>query len=266
MKKQEQNKNSLPHLRPAWTGNSDFLILDLGNEQHLRVLHAAYEQIFAPNFQSGYASPTFWLNNYKTPGSNLETRIVIAGTGMRDDNEPLVLKGMLVGSYFKDSDTAFLDYVAVDPAYRTEGLGFALFQHYESMMLDSACRHGGELRGHYLDCEDPKKYTPEPGEYDPQKRVDKYLKWGGKQVLPGNYYLPSISRPGQLNEKLTLIAFPHPATQEYPDNTSTLNFLRSLFRHIGFTDPDEHRAFIHMQQKLEGKAPPTPQSPTAPGR
>lgn len=242
-------------LKDAWTGNCDVLVLSHRNLGHLAALEKAYEDLYLPHFPpaEGYDSIDKWMSALLDPeNSPVEYRITLAGENLRGEDGPVKIKGICVSMYFKDSDTGYLGYIIVDPASRTEGLGYSLFRQHQSAMVDAARDHGGELRGMYLDCHDPRKEGHDS--YDPQKRVNKYVKWGGVEI-DCDYRVPIVTRPGSKALDLTLIAFPHPVTGEYPTPETHVGFFGSIYKDNGVDKPEQVPHFQHMKKRVLGSAP-----------
>lgn len=255
-------------LKNHWAGDTDFLVLTTVNfAKYKPLFEKAYTGIFAPNFpvSAGYESQQDFVDLFNDAKSPIELKIALAGINLRDNKAgPVTIKGICVSYYYKESDTAMLMYLAVDPAYRTEGLGNALFKNHQSIMIESAKKQGKTLKGSYISLHDPvKPVTDEEKKfdtYDPQKRFDKYIAWGGVQV-PMNYVY-GCNEDGNIitNDECTLISFKHPVDGSLPSRETTLAHMRALWRGYGVEEPEKHPAFQAMVRsyKKRPSAPPAP--------
>lgn len=252
-----------PSLRNSWAGGCDLLVFSTAHQdnldRHADALKKAYEAVYLPHFplNDGHESLAGWLQSFNTPDSNVVYSISVAGDNLRDGNpDGMNIKGICVSTYYKDSSTGYLAYIAVDPNARTGGLGHALFQQHVSSMVELARTHNPErgLRGLFLDCADPKKADTHDQQYDPQKRVDKYAKWGGI-VLDIPYVSPSAHPDQDLIRNLVVISFPTSPTGQYATPQATTDFLRSTWQQNGIEKPDSHSDFQKMQRSLHPSEP-----------
>lgn len=237
----------------AWSATSDVVIIKPGDTTYLPALQKAYKELYLPEFspEDGYDSYDKWIAFMTDPTSPIEYRIIVAGNNIRNVGDDTVVKGICVGMYFKDSDVGYLGYVVVDPAFRTEGLGNALFKKFNGQMLDAAQTHGKPLSGLFLDCNNP-AYTDHIDTYDPQKRLDKYIKWGGK-VVECSYALPSLAPPPSIIDYLNLVSFPHPLSGSYASNKDILGLIAELYHDNGVADPAAHPSYQKMLKELDPK-------------
>lgn len=233
-------------------GDADLIVYSSGNMHNLDVLQRAYDEIYAPNFprSAGYHSLE-GLMKLMRPESPNDCRIFILGENVRDKEQGKI-KGICVSFYYKDSDTGQLTYLAVKPEYRTEGIGNKLFHVYEDVILQTAKDNGGPLKGHYITCQNPAMAVPAGHEYDtynPQKRFDKYVAWGGRQV-PGDFILGyKIGDQLHVEDHYSLLAFPHPVSRQYPDANTNVSFVQSVWR-VSVPDVSKQPAFQRMAQSM----------------
>jgi hypothetical protein len=244
-----------PSLKDAWSGNCEIAVIDSGNLSDIGMLEDAYNALFVPTFGSDPESEKLhnWEHALRNPAeSRLDYRIVIAGTDLRDP-EKRVLKGMNVSLYDKKMDIGFLAYIVVDPQFRTEGLGHQLFKIQQLALFQAAQENGKSLRGWFLDCNKPDTEHDREDNYCAQKRLDKYFKWGAREVPLETYSIPSSIDPSRKITDWTLLAFPHPVTGQYPDKEAVIDLIRLAYTRVGITKPKHDPDYVRMTQEIHTK-------------
>lgn len=255
------DRHNVIRLKDHWPENHDTIIIRSGEAVDMAILKQAYEDIYLPNFPLSEGNDTLqdWLNDMANPKAVFDYTITIIGDNLRPPRKGTapagkpVIKGFCLGQYAPDSDTGYLAYIAVDPSARAEGLGKRLFQHHNMAMLDAARRHGGVLKGLFLDCTDPHK-AAQMGvhdEYGAEKRMAKYAEWGGAQVPIDLSYPYSYEDPKKRVRYGALVAFPHPLTGKYPMASAVRGFLKSFYRNFGIRKPKKDADFKRMTGELK---------------
>lgn len=221
--------------------------------KHMDVLAKAYNELYLPTFplSEGHQKIDRWLDSFGNPNDNLECHIIIAGDNIRSVADNTVIKSICVAMYYKDSNVGYLAYIAVDPQFRTEGLGKVVFNKFNDVMAAAAHSHGKTLDGLFLDCNDPAANHPD--NYDPKKRIEKYKAWGGN-VVPVDYVLPVACPPPEQIDHWVLISFPVPQTGAHADNQAVLKFLSDAYKDNGIVSPETNKYYINMKKELLGTA------------
>lgn len=244
----------------VFINNSNF------NPELESLLRRAYREVYLPVFPlDGGGEPIErWLEFLSSGNMANEYRIIIAGQHLTETNggnasEEPVFKAITVSNYYQDSDTGLLGYVTVRPEFRTEGLGMKMVDLQAEFLRAASNERGKNLRGWYLGCYDPVKTDHNYGGYAATRLVQKYLDHGLKTV-PIDYALPAtINDGGKLTDPKVryymLMAAPHPQTGEFPDDNTTLDFIRSIYQDLGEADADSDPDFQEMARQLRGGRP-----------
>ncbi|GEM_PF-3370622 len=239
----------LVSLGDLWAGNYEIAMIGQSNlAQKLPLLQQAYQDVYLKAFSldNGEDSIHTWTKQLDDPASPVNYRIAVAGFDL-SGNAPKIAS-MLVSGYHKSIDTGYLCYIVVAPEYRVNGLGHMLFKVHENSLLDMAEENGSPLRGWFLDCPDPSR--PHDDDYDAQKRVDKYIKWGARP-LPIDCTYPSSSDPALRTDGNIILAFPHPATGLYPDAQALIDTVRAIYKAYGVPNPQNDPAFKKMMREAQ---------------
>lgn len=238
-----------PGLHKQWAGNCDIIVVNTQNRGLEKTLEKAYQELYLPTFplETGNDTLAKWKEHMDDPSLPIDYTITIAGDNLRTDNPQI--RGMCVSAYFKDSDTGYLAYIVVNPHNRTEGLGHALFRIHEEAVLAAAVRNGRTLRGCFLDCDNPLLQDEKHQNSAPSRLVQKYQKWGGRQV-PCHYQLPDIQQPEEKIASWILMAFPHPRTGLYPESAAIIDALKSIYRNEGMDRPEDDSHYQEMAEDI----------------
>jgi GNAT superfamily N-acetyltransferase len=256
-------------LKPPLPEENEFLFLsnDNINPATESLLRKAYAQVYADTFplETGGEPLEAMLHYLKTKNGNNDCRIIVAGLNLKkalnDNNggEVPVIKGITVSYYYPRTDIGLLGYVAVNPEFRKEGLGMKLVNLQAEFLQAAAMERGKNLRGWFLECNDPEKTDHNYGGLHAQKLVDKYTRHGLRKV-PVDYAVPPTMYGGDIfDEKireLMLMAAPHPETGEFPDQKATMDFIRSVYHALGVENPDGDADFQEMAEQIERKEAP----------
>lgn len=242
-------------LKNIWMGDCDFITISSRDLSALPLLVQAYDQLYVPAFGSDGECEDLdgFLKGLKDADPNVEFHVVIAGDNLRKSSQKnkAVLKGMSVSLYFKNEDVGYLSYIVVDPAHRREGLGQHIFQIHQHVLVEAAARRGKSLKGSFLDCTKPGSAHADHDEYGAARRIAKYKKWGGKEVPFSNYILPSIVVEGQKIADWTLMTFPHPKTNQYPDSKAVKEIIKALYKFNGVAKPKKDPDFKAMRKETK---------------
>ncbi|HTK85529.1 MAG TPA: hypothetical protein VL625_10635 [Patescibacteria group bacterium] len=257
--------SSLPAASPA--GENEFVYISNDNfsPEIEALLRRTYDEVYAPIFpaNAGGENVERWIESFKRREMVSEYRIIIGGRDLTaairgDADAHPVPKAITVSNYYPKSDTAILGYITVKPEFRTERLGMKILDLQADFLRAAANEQGQNLRGWFLACHDPAKTDHNYGNYSAQKLVDKYLQHGLK-IVPVDYVQPATGdAEGTAADKTRyymLMAAPHPETGEFPDAEATIDFLRSVYRDLGFTDPDSDPDMQSMIRQLRGEMP-----------
>jgi hypothetical protein len=226
-------------LRDHWVGDNELCVITRHNlGRMMPVLENAYKNVYLPHFplKADWDSLDTFLKIMRDPDADRDITIIVAGTNLHrptQSHQPCV-KGICIGNYLKESDTAHLDYMAVDARYRTEALGYALFKAYSFAVLDVASEHDGVIEGLFINCQDPKKPIAKNRNYesyDPIKRIQKYESWGARH-LPLDYKIGYITPTNgfRIDETDALLAFEHPMTHTYPGPSVVQQHIKALWQ------------------------------------
>jgi len=229
-------------LGEQWGGEKEILIVNAGTikkngKRVLEILKQAHEGLYTNTFPIGDSGEDFpsWLDQLKDTDGSEQFTIVLAGSGLYGAGNPEI-NGICAGTYFPESNTAYLNSIVVDCTSRTCGLGCQLKRVMENEFTGSAIKHGSELRGWFLSCEDPAKIHGDGHlSYSPIKRLKKYLEWGG-QLVKCDLVLPHWLDTRKRDRESLLIAFPNKQTGIMPDSEVIIDHLRSLYKSVGVTD------------------------------
>lgn len=168
--------------------------VDLGKTaEHFVLLKMFYEALFTPGFPDpdereslptlqqnlvNVAAGTYGLNNY---------HIVL---GLDERQRPVAA---CIADYLYESNCGAIEYILVDEARRGEGLGRAIHEHTERILLEDARRVGRDnIEAMMIEINDPYRAPPELDNADPFDRLLMWHKWG-YQRLRFPYEQPALS-------------------------------------------------------------------------
>lgn len=114
---------------------------------------------------------------------------MIAGTNLNDPENATIV-GINQGWYFKESATAVDFYLAVSENHQKQGIGDLLLKALNNRFDRIAQTHGTELKGLFIELNDPEKVSAEEDSMDPYARAAMYAKRDWLQV-PVNYWQPA---------------------------------------------------------------------------
>lgn len=224
------NQSTNASLSVSKIGNHSIHTVDPNDLRSLRLLTRAYNDVYIPAFPIADERESIeaWMANYKNPVKNAEIVIIIAGENL-DNHRHAVIKGMSVGYYYPSGDAGLMAYVAIDPKYRSEGLGHVMVEARKQALLNAAKRHGKSLGGVFLECNDPTKVKPEDDSFDPATRIKIFQKWGA-EIIPIDYVQPSLSVGDAKSDYMNLLAYPHPTTGKYPTPGEIHGFIYGIYK------------------------------------
>lgn len=244
----------LTSLSNEFNSTSDTVVYSSHSFNNEELLEAAYQSVYSTAFprSAGYHSLGGLKKLVTDTHSKNDCRIIVTGENL-NDKENRKIKGICISFYYKESDTGQLTYLAVDPTYRTEGIGNKLFKLYEEVILQSAIDNGGTLKGHFITCQNPEKPIP-PGHeydtYDPRKRFNKYVGWGANPV-GGDFILGyKIGDKLHVEDHYSLLSFPHPSTKQYPGLDATIAFVKTVWT-ASVPDAEDQPAFKKMVTSMK---------------
>ncbi|MCB9991707.1 MAG: GNAT family N-acetyltransferase [Rhodospirillales bacterium] len=220
----------------------------------LDILAQAYHRLYIPEFGHDEENESFeeWVKGLKDPKSKVEFHIAITGDNLNNptSKNPPHIKGMSVSLYFKNEDVGYLSYIVVHPDHRDEGLGRHLFDFQQHLLLKAAKQNRKTLKGWFLDCTKPGTDHAANDDYGAERRLEKYKRWGGKEVPLSCYTLPSIAVSGKKITDWTLMTFPHPANRNYPETAAITNIIKALFKYNGINKPRKDPDYKAMKKEI----------------
>lgn len=224
------NKSTNAPFGVSRIGNHSIHTVDPNDIRSLRLLARAYNDVYIPAFPIADERESIdaWMANYKNPVKNAEIVIIIAGEHL-DSQRHAVIKGISVGYYYPSGDAGLMAYVAIDPKYRSEGLGHVMVEARKQALLAAAQRHGKKLGGVFLECNDPAKVKPEDDSFDPATRIKIFEKWGA-EIIPIDYVQPPLSVEDAKSDYMKLLAYPHPTTGKYPTPEEIHGFIYGIYK------------------------------------
>ncbi|MBU6234326.1 MAG: hypothetical protein KGQ41_00640 [Alphaproteobacteria bacterium] len=213
------------------------------------LLEQAYNEMLVTTFPEEAPYETLEKWHRRLEAADAPSRYIIGISGEHLDNpKKRKLMGLFVGIYYKKADAGVLAYNIVKPQWQGSGLGAAQVEMRRKLMLEAARQEGKKLGGIFAECNDPALMPSSEDVMDPRKRIEMYAKMGGLRV-PIKYSLQLGPDPADKSDKMMLIAFPHPATEEYPQYRCIAEFIRGIYEVRGF-DPEKHPDFHRMERQL----------------
>lgn len=245
-------------------------IVEHNNRQSLDLFLRAYKDIYEPAFPIPEERETIETLLKSLAGKSRHAHIVIALLGENMDTPDPILKGVVIGYYYYRVDAGLLAYTATSPEHRNQGLGRAQVDVLGPILLNMAKKHGGELKGYFLECNDPEKVKAEGDSLDPATRIKIFQKWGAK-IMPIDYIQPPLAKDTGKCDNLKLLAYPHPETGQHPTLDGIQAFITGIYaacaQYYGCL-PGENPDYTKIMQQIADlrKDNPAPkQKPPSPG-
>ncbi|MBI3998520.1 MAG: GNAT family N-acetyltransferase [Armatimonadetes bacterium] len=229
-------------------------LIDLRDHRDEAFLWALYDGLFRRTFRirGQLEDPSVWIPLLWARPEPPEPllHIVVAGYHLREPGSRLV-RGVVFFEFYQESACGFLTYLAVEPAFRRQGLGRRLVAEAIDRLASDAASMGTPLVGVFSDTTDPRDASREQESMDPWERV-KMLARVGAQLVPIPYVQPELM-PGQGRlRNMLLVAFPAGAE---PLTTlpvrSVRAFLSEFYRACGVNAPEADEDFAAMFAGLD---------------
>ena len=152
-----------------------------------------------------------------------------------------------VSDYMCGPRAGMIEFIAVAPEMRGQGLGHRLIAHTEDLLQRDA---KGALTCILAEINDPTKIMPQQDNMDPTHRLNLWNKWGYQQ-LPWTYLQPALSDRQNSVNYLILLA-KQLCADALPDSKYLLsNIMRWVMR---LEDPENCIEFQTMCRQLEQSA------------
>ncbi|MCE9508358.1 MAG: hypothetical protein K8R48_08640 [Alphaproteobacteria bacterium] len=228
-------------------------IVDATNPRSIKLLAEAYKDVYEPAFPLPEERETLenWVNKI-TKGKQENSTIVLALVVENINAENPTVKGISVGYYYNKVAVGLMAYVAIAPEYRNEGLGRVMVEARKHAFLDLAKSKGSQLKGVFLECNDPEKVKPEDDSFDPATRIKIFQKWGAK-VMPIDYVQPPLEIGADKCTKFKLLAYPHPETGQYPAPDDIKAYIEGIYtscaKYYGCA-PEQNPDYIKIMQQI----------------
>lgn len=244
--------NKSASIRTRTIRGYDVHIVDSNSYESLALLSTAYTNVYEPAFpiDTERESLDTFLGNLA--GKNPNVNIVIAIVGDDLGMPCSVIKGLSVGYYYNKEDVGLMAYNAIAPEARNQGLGYVMVEARKQALFDLAKIKGGTLKGVFLECNDPEKVKPEEDSFDPAARLAIFQKWGAK-ILPVDYVQPPLAKGAESCHTLKLLAYPHPASGEYPTPEGIKGFIRGIYAELAKYSPhppEKNPYYIRTMQQI----------------
>ena len=225
-------------------------LVDIKDPLSRDILTAAYNEIYLPAFpiEDEREDLKKWLERQENPNSLTNYLIIVVGDHL-DDPQKRFIKGVSVGVYYTQEHVGLLAYNAVRPEGQGEGLGKKMVDLRSRALCDLAKSRGHDLRGIFIDCNDPKKVSDGEDTLAPEKRLSIFRRWGAVRV-PITYVQPALEAGKSKCDKLLLMAYPHPETGDYPELQAALDLVRGMYRACKHPDVDNDPDFIVMKREI----------------
>ncbi len=225
-------------------------IVNVKDPASREILTAAYNEVYFPAFPIDDEREDLqkWLNRQENPDSLTNYLIIVVGENL-DDPARRFIKGISVGIYYTEEQVALLAYNAIRPECQGEGLGKKMVELRNKALCDLAKTKGHELKGVFIDCNDPAKVPEGEDTLSPEKRLSIFRKWGAVRV-PITYVQPALEEGKEKCDKLILMAYPHPQTGDYPSLQDALGLVRAMYRACGQADVENDPDYRIMKREV----------------
>ncbi len=235
--------------------------IDFSVPSHRKLLQRAYKEVYMPAFpiEEERTPLGLWMKRLEDNGPDVQFRyaIFVAGDNLQSA-DTCTLKGLSVGIYYREAQAGLMDYNAVAPSARGQGLGKVMVELRRKAFYDMAEEAGHELRGIYLEINDPEQVNAHEDSYSPEAREKLFKKWGALHI-PINYIQPAIT-PGQIPfERIKLMCYPLD-NPDIPTFSDVGRFINAL--HHGKKGPDYQTTMNSLVAlSFKDAATPYPQGP-----
>ena len=225
------NKFACQRLRIKKLNGHDVHVVEGDNPKSLALLAKAYKEVYEAGFpiKEARESLDVWLDNLKDKQASVNITISILGENL-DTSNP-ILKAMTIGYYYQNQDVGLLAYIVTAPAFMTQGLGSTLNDANNHALLQFAKNKKSQLKGIFLECNDPAKVSAQEDVMDPAVRIKIFEKWGAI-VLPIDYVQPPLEKGAAKCDTLKLLAYPHPETGQYPTPEAIKAYITGIYTEL----------------------------------
>jgi hypothetical protein len=204
--------------------------IDFSVPGHKELLKRAHDEVYVPAFpiEDERDPLDLWMRrlNSNSPDAKYRYAIFVAGDDLAHP-ETCTLKGMSVGIYYREAQAGLMAYNAIAPIARGNGLGKLMVdlrrQAFQEMAED--CDH--ELRGIYLEINDPEQVDAQEDSYSPEQRERLFKRWGALHV-PINYIQPALAGNQKPFERVKLMCYPL-ANPDVPTFSDVKRFLDAIY-------------------------------------
>lgn len=217
---------------------------------HAELLREAYDDVYVPAFPIDDERQPLqvWMDRaHPDSKSSNKYVVIVAGTNLNDP-ETRQIEGISVGIYYGNAQVGLMAYNAIRPTCQGGGLGHAMVNARIDAFQNLADSRGEDLRGVFLEVNDPAQVKAEDDSFDPAKRLAIFKKWGAQEVAI-NYIQPALDEDKAKFDKLKLLSYP---TRDgvRPDADAVHDFLYALYKGCGYAHPEKDPDFIHMKAEL----------------
>ena len=234
-------------------------LLQLRGARKDELLADVHRILFIPNFPDPDEQETVddWARRLwdDVPLPHPEQYGVVAGLSLEDPNQR-ILAGFAFVERYRESRTALLSYIAVDPNWRGLGLSTQLFNAARDSAREAAERAGAPLKAVFAEIHDPARVLPGADSIDPTTRARIMAALGGMRI-PISYVQPPLSPESARSDRLILIAFP-PGHGMTIASETVRAFLDEYFRALDVSCPESDPDFALMMSELERLGPDIP--------
>ena len=228
----------------------ELITIDPSKPGHAALLKEAYDDVYVPAFPIDDERQPMqaWVDKSHPGNPNSNKYIVIVAGSNLNDPETRRIEGISVGIYYSEAQVGLMAYNAIRPTCQGGGLGHAMVDARIEAFQNLADQRGEDLRGIFLEVNDPAQVKAEDDSFDPAKRLAIFKKWGAQEVAI-NYIQPALDEDKAKFDKLMLLSYP---TREgvRPDADAVHDFLYALYKGCGYKHPEKDADFIHMKAEL----------------
>lgn len=215
------------------------------------LLDKAFATLMPGNFPPAEAAEAAYLTTKLYEGSPF--RFLVLGENLGDP-VGAVIKGLSVGLFFPDSETAALWYLVTDPKQRRQGIGGTLVFETAAELQSYAATLGKNIHGYFAHIHDPALPAAADDPFDAAERVTFYHRLGAQRVRLSHFFSPD----NPPCEPYLLIAIPQ-KPGEAPDisKRDVRAHAADYYREYAVQEPEQHPDFQRMMAELDslGEAP-----------
>ena len=239
-------------MTPSTPGNQIHLI-DAGNQPSIDLLQLAYDQIYCaavpPEDREDLDT---WINNLAGNDEYVDMAVSIVGEHL-DTHSPTI-KGICVGFYYRETDTALIGYnlVAAEHLGEITTLKQPVMEYTAGALKNLSAAHGGALDGVFLEVDDPTRISGKAASMEAANEVAMLESFGAKTV-DIRYIPPPYAPDAQKNLQLQLMHYNPDGTP--PEKDTVRRFVTSIYEGLAenlFTTVEDDPDLAEMLREIDG--------------